>query len=266
VITTDPALVRLAIVLAAVSGLIIGSFLNVVVWRVPRGESIVSPPSACPSCGHRIRGRDNVPVVSWLLLRGRCRDCGERISARYPLVEAGTAALFAAVAWRFGLTWELLPFLYLAAISVALALIDLDVKRLPDAIVLPSYVVAGVVFVALAVAQGDYSPLVRAAIGGAALFTFYFLLAFAYPSGMGFGDVKLAGLLGIFLGWLGWGSVVVGAFTAFVLGGVYAIVLLLARRATRKTGVPFGPWMLAGAAVGIAIGEPLWAWYLGLMT
>lgn len=263
---TDQALTTLTLVLAAVLGLIIGSFLNVVVWRVPRGESIVRPPSACPACGHPIRPWDNVPVVSWLALRARCRDCGEPISARYPLVEAGTAVLFGAVAWRFGLAWELPAYLYLAAIAIALALIDLDVKRLPDAIVLPSYAVAAVALGAAAVAQGEYTPLVRAAIGGAALFVFYFLIAFAYPSGMGFGDVKLAGVLGIYLAWLGWGSLVVGAFAAFVLGGVYAIGLLLARRASRKTGVPFGPWMLVGAAVGVAVGEPLWDWYLGLMT
>jgi leader peptidase (prepilin peptidase)/N-methyltransferase len=250
----------------AVLGAVIGSFLNVVIWRVPRGESVVRPGSACPACGHAIRPRDNVPVISWLLLRARCRDCGVPISARYPLVEAGTAALFAAVGWRFGLTWELLPFLYLTGAGLALAMIDLDTKRLPDAVVLPSYVVAGVAFAAIAVAQGEYSPLIRAAIGGAALFTFYFLLAFAYPSGMGFGDVKLAGVLGIYLGWLGWGSFVIGAFSAFLLGGVYSIVLLLTRRATRKTGVPFGPWMLGGAAVGIAVGGSVWEWYLALMV
>ena len=141
--------------LASVLGLAIGSFLNVVIWRVPRGESVVSPPSACPSCGNPISPRDNVPVVSWLLLAGQCRHCHERISPRYPLVELGTAVLFGLTAWRFGLAWELPAFLYLAAITVALALIDIDVHRLPNSIVLPSYVVAGVLLTAAALLDHD---------------------------------------------------------------------------------------------------------------
>jgi len=249
----------------AVIGLLIGSFLNVVSWRVPRQRSIVRPGSACPACGHPIRARDNIPVVSWLALRGRCRDCRAPISVRYPLVEIVTAGLFALVGARFGATWELVPFLYLAAVAVVLTLIDLDVHRLPDVIVLPSYAVAVLSFGSIAVAQGDPWPVLRALLGGVALFAFYFVLLVAYPSGMGFGDVKLAGLLGIYLGWLGWGSVIVGGFAAFVLGGLFSIGLFVVRRAGRKTAVPFGPWMFLGAAVGIAIGEPVWEWYLGLL-
>lgn len=132
----------LLVVAATLVGLAIGSFLNVVVWRVPRGESVAHPPSACPRCGHVIRPRDNVPVLSWLVLRGRCRDCAAPISARYPLVEAGTAVLFGLTAWFAGPAWVLPALLYLAAVSVALALIDIDTKRLPNAIVLPSYPVA----------------------------------------------------------------------------------------------------------------------------
>ena len=132
----------LVVAVATLVGLAIGSFLNVVIWRVPRGESVAHPPSACPRCGHAIRSRDNVPVLSWLLLRGRCRDCGNPISVRYPLVEAGTALLFAVTAWSVGASWILPALLFLVAISVALALIDIDTKRLPDAIVLPSYPVA----------------------------------------------------------------------------------------------------------------------------
>src|ERR1700712_4336651 len=126
-------------VLCAVVGLAIGSFLNVVIWRVPRGESVVRPGSHCPSCDHPVRPYDDIPVVSWLLLRGRCRDCGEPISARYPLVEAGTSALFVVIAVHFGFSWALPAYLYLAAIGVALAMIDIDVHRLPNKIVLPSY-------------------------------------------------------------------------------------------------------------------------------
>lgn len=249
----------------ALLGLLVGSFLNVVVWRVPRGESVVHPPSACPSCGHVVRPRDNVPVLSWLLLRGRCRDCRAPISARYPAVEAGTAVLFALVAGHVQ-PWAVPAFAYLAAIGVALALIDLDTHRLPNAIVLPSYVVLPVLLALASWGSGDWPALLRAVIGGVALWTGYFALCLAYPSGMGFGDVKLAGLLGGALAWLGWGEFAVGAFAAFVLGGVFSVVLLLLGRARRGTGIPFGPWMLLGAAVGVAVGEQLWAAYLGLLV
>lgn len=258
-----------AAVLAGIFGLLIGSFLNVVIWRVPRGESIVSPPSACPSCGHPVRSRDNVPVVSWLLLRGRCRDCGEPISARYPLVEAGTALVFVLVILRFGVGWELLTYLYLAAVAVALALIDVDVHRLPDAIVLPSYgVVAGLLVLACWSPGGDsdWPALLRALIGGVALFALYGLLFVIYPRGMGLGDVKLSGVLGMALGWLGWGSLLIGGFAAFLVGGVFSVLLLITGRATRKSGIPFGPWMLLGAAIGIAWGERLWTAYLELLS
>jgi leader peptidase (prepilin peptidase)/N-methyltransferase len=256
------------VALAAVLGLVIGSFLNVVVWRVPRGESVVSPPSACPRCGHSIRPRDNVPVLSWLVLRGRCRDCHDPISVRYPLVEAGTGVLFGLTAWHLGLSWALPAFLYLAGISVVLALIDLDTKRLPNAIVLPSYPV-GLALLALASwhpgGPSDWPALLRAVIGCVILYAVYFLLALVYPSGMGFGDVKLAGVLGLYLGWVGWGALVVGWFAAFLLGGVFSIGLLLTRKVGRRSGIPFGPWMLLGAAVGIAWGQPIWGWYLGLL-
>src|SRR4051812_8246654 len=168
------------IVLCGVLGLVIGSFLNVVIWRVPRGESIVSPPSACPGCGHPIRRRDNVPVLSWLLLRGRCRDCAQPISARYPLVEAGTGLLFTAVAVLVGFdspdVWAMPAFLYLAAISVALTLIDLDTRTLPNAIVLPSYVVALVLLTVAAWGSQSWDDLLRAVLGCVILYVFYFAL------------------------------------------------------------------------------------------
>ncbi|WP_250442759.1 A24 family peptidase [Actinotalea sp. C106] len=256
-------------VVAGVLGLLIGSFLNVVVWRVPRRESIVSPPSACPQCEHPIRRRDNVPVLSWVWLRGRCRDCDARISPRYPLVEITTAALFVLVTARFGVdvpgVWALPAFFYLAAIGLALTLIDIDVHRLPDAIVLPSYGVAAALLGLATWGTGDWGSLLRAGLGGAILFVFYFLLLIVYPRGMGFGDVKLAGVLGLYLAWLGWGALVIGAFSAFLVGGVFAVALVLTGRAGRKSGIPFGPWMVAGAAIGIAWGEALWSAYLGLI-
>ncbi len=252
--------------LAALLGLAVGSFLNVVVHRVPRGESVVRPPSACPRCGHPIRARDNVPVLSWVLLRGRCRDCAEPIAVRYPLVEVLTAALFVLVVLRFGVSAAVPAYLYLAAIAVALALIDLDTHRLPNAIVLPSYPVLAVLLAIASWGEGEWGALLRAAIGGAVLWLAYFLLLVVYPAGMGFGDVKLAGLLGAALAWVGWGSLAVGGFAAFLLGGLYSVGLLLAGRANRKSGIPFGPWMLLGAAVGVAVGEPLWHAYLGLVV
>ena len=245
----------------AVIGLAIGSFLNVVIWRVPRGESVASPPSACPRCEARIAPRDNVPVLSWLLLRGRCRHCGESISVRYPLVEAGTALAFAGVAAFFGLSWALPAFLYLAAISVALTLIDIDVKRLPNVIVLPSYPVGAVLLtLPLLFGSNDFGDLIRAAIGAAAMFGLYFVTWFAYPKGMGFGDVKFAGVLGLYLGFLGWKELATGAFLAFLVGGVVGIALMLAGR--RKVKIPFGPYMITGAWLGILVGPALADVYL----
>jgi len=249
-------------VLVGLLGLAIGSFLNVVIWRVPRGQSVVSPPSHCPSCGQEVRSRDNVPVISWLLLRGRCRDCREPISVRYPLVEAATSAAFVATSLRFGLDAALPAFLYLAAISVALALIDIDTQRLPNAIVLPSYVVGLVLLGAAAVAQGSYGDLLRAGLGMAALYGFYFGLALLYPAGMGFGDVKLAGVLGLYLAWLGWAELIAGGFLGFLLGGVVGGVLMAVRRAGRKSKIPFGPFMLGGAFIAVLWGGALADLYL----
>lgn len=249
---------------AAVFGLMIGSFLNVVVWRVPRGESIVSPPSACPRCGKQIRAHDNIPVLSWLLLRGRCRDCSEPISARYPLVEAGTAALFFLVGLRFGAQAQLPAYLYLAAVGISLALIDLDVKRLPDALTLPSYGV-GLVLLGLA-SLSDPQPLLRAVLGAAAMFALYFALCFAYPAGMGFGDVKLSGVLGLYTAWLGWDVWAAGLMLGFFLGGFFGIGLLLIKRGGRKTAIPFGPFMILGAFLAIFWGHALVSGYLDLTT
>ena len=257
-------------------GLFIGSFLNVVIFRVPAGRSVVSPPSSCGSCGAQIRPWDNVPVLSWLLLQRRCRTCRSNISARYPLVELGTAIFFGSVAVRFssGLFdmnsvlsgWlTLAAFLYLAAVSVCLALIDVDTHRLPNSIVLQSYVVGLVLLGLVVVVGGDPATLLRATIALCILWAIYLGLALIYPGGMGFGDVKLAGVLGLFLGYLGWGELIVGGFTAFLLGGIFGVGLLLAKRASRKSGIPFGPWMLGGAWVGIFFGDQLWGGYLSLL-
>ncbi|MEV5716746.1 prepilin peptidase [Amycolatopsis mediterranei] len=244
------------VVAAAVLGLLVGSFLNVVIHRVPRGESVVRPPSRCPDCGQTIKHRHNVPVFGWLVLRGRCAGCGTRISVRYPLVELGTAVLFALLALRLDPP-DLPAFLYFGAIGIALALIDLDCRRLPNAIVLPSYPVLLLLLTASACWRGDWWSLARAGIGGAALFGFYLLLALAYPAGMGFGDVRLAGILGGILAYLSWPALLVGAFGGFLLGAVAGVVVLATGKGGRKTALPFGPFMIAAALVAIFAAGPL---------
>jgi leader peptidase (prepilin peptidase)/N-methyltransferase len=265
-----------SVVMVGLFGLLIGSFLNVVIFRVPNGLSVVAPPSACPACGERIRFRDNIPVISWLMLRARCRHCKSGISARYPLIEAATAFVFAGVALAFVprlFTAEgnvlralliLVALLYLASISVSLTAIDLDTQRLPNAIVLPAYVVSAVLLAGASAVSGDFDSLLRGVIGMAALFAFYAVMAFAFPGGMGLGDVKLAGVLGLFLAYFGWGEFAVGAIAAFILGGLFGLVLVLAQRANRKTGIPFGPWMIVGAWIALAFGSQILAGYLNI--
>ncbi|TFB73663.1 prepilin peptidase [Cryobacterium glaciale] len=276
----------MASTIAAVFGIVgalIGSFLNVVIYRVPAGRSIVSPPSSCSSCGARIRPYDNIPVLSWFVLRGECRDCKAPISPRYPMVELGTAVFFAVVAlWAFSpvdFAWAavttttnvfatqlivLAAFLYLAAISVALAMIDLDTHTLPNKILLPAYPVAAVLLAAAAFVAGEPERLLTAGIGGAALFGLYLALALISPGGMGLGDVKLAGVLGLYLGYLGWAPLLVGAFGAFLLGGVFGLLLLATRKAKRRSSIPFGPWMLLGAWLGAFFGDQVALGYLTL--
>ncbi len=259
----DQSVMWAVVVVCAVVGLLVGSFLNVVIWRVPRGESIVSPPSACPKCGHRLRPYDNVPVVSWLVLRARCRDCGEHISARYPIVESITGLSFVVMALLVPMA-ALPGYLWLAAAGIALAAIDIDTKRLPNAIVYPTTAVVSLWLIGAALFTGDPSQALRALLGGLALMAFYLVLVLVYPAGMGVGDVKLAFVLGLSMAWLSWGALAVGAFAAFALGAMYGIGLMVASGAGRKTAVPFGPFMVGGTFVGISLGGTLSHWYAGL--
>jgi leader peptidase (prepilin peptidase)/N-methyltransferase len=255
-------------VLAGLLGLAVGSFLNVVIYRVPANESVVRPASRCPHCDHEIRNRHNVPVLGWLLLRGRCFDCQAPISPRYPLVEAGTGIVFAAVTVRIldlHLAAALPAYLYFAAAAIALAVIDVDHKRLPDKITLPSYPVLAILLTVAAAAEHDWWSLARAAIGAAALFTFYFAIAFAYPAGMGMGDVKLAGLLGGVLAYLSWSALAVGAFGGFLLGAVGAVGVLATGRGGRKTAIPFGPFMIAAALLAVFVARPVADVYVRLI-
>jgi leader peptidase (prepilin peptidase)/N-methyltransferase len=258
----------LLIVSAAVLGLVVGSFLNVVIYRVPRNQSLISPGSRCPNCESPIRARHNIPLLGWLVLRGRCAACGRRISIRYPLVELATAGLFVAVAYRMDalrLLAGLPAYWFFTALAVTLAAIDVDVRRLPNSIVLPSYPVLAILLTVASIDSQDWKALAHAGVGAAALFGFYLLLATLYPAGMGFGDVKLAGLLGGVLGYLSWSALLVGAFAGFFLGALVGILLMAGGRAGRKTALPFGPAMLAGALVALFFGREISDWYLNTL-
>lgn len=264
---SDPVLAALYYLLLAGLGLIFGSFTNVVIYRVPHGLSIVRPGSACPACGTPISGRDNIPVLSWLLLKARCRSCGEPISIRYPLVESATGLLWLVLGWwaltdMDGGINPLLPWLLvLGTAGVALAMIDVDHHRLPDSIVLPLYPVLLVGLVLAGVLSGKWPwlpALVGAAIWAGLIGALWF---FSGGRAMGFGDVKLAPILGATLGWVGLASAVVGLFVAFVLGAIVGIGLMVASRAHRRSKVPFGPFLLGGALVGLLAGEAIGAAY-----
>lgn len=254
---------QLVIAGAALMGLLIGSFLNVVVYRIPAGIKVTRPPSACPRCGHRIRPRDNLPVVSWLVLRGRCRDCAAPIAARYPLVEAATALLFGITGWVVGASWVLPAYLWFVGVTIALSLIDLDHKRIPNRVLYPGTLVAIALLGIGAVADGDATAMGRALLGGLAFFGFLLGLAVIARGGFGFGDVKLGFLLGVFAAYRSWSAMIVGGFLAFILGGVIAVLLVLLRRTDRKAMIPFGPSLVAGCYVGIASGAAVARWYLG---
>lgn len=237
------------VALAALLGAAIGSFLNVVIHRLPLGESVVSPRSRCPDCGNQIGSLDNLPVLSWLLLRGRCRHCGARISIRYPAVELLTAAAFAAVVAVRGVDEQLLLWLPLVAALTALAGIDLDHRLLPNKIVYP-LAVWGLV-ATLLVDRGD---LVENLAAGGGAFTFLLLAALAYPAGMGMGDVKLAGAMGLFLGL----SILPALLAAFLAGTVVGLAIIVREGAqARKKAVPFGVFLALGGLVGILAGAEL---------
>lgn len=244
-------------------GLAVGSFANVVIRRVPRRESVVAPGSRCPGCETPIRPADNVPVLSWVLLRGRCRACGASIPVRYPLVELGGGLLFAAAAWKLQLDWSLPAFLVFLATLLAVALIDLEHYIVPNRILVP-VVPTTVALLALAAAlDGAWSDLGRGLAGGAVAFAGLLAVHLISPRGMGMGDVKLSLLLGLFLGWLGWGHVALGLFLGFLFGAVIGVVLLATGVRSRREAVPFAPFLAAGSVVAVLVGAPILDWYAG---
>lgn len=242
------------IAFAAVGGLMIGSFLNVVAWRLPRGESLATPGSRCPGCGTPVKPYDNIPVLSWLLLRGHCRSCDTRISARYPIVETVTGLLYVAVVLARHDAAGIALGIVLVTILVPVALIDLEHRIIPNRITLPAAIIAIAIGLLL-----DMDFVSEQLIAGAAAGGFFLLAALAYPRGMGMGDVKLAGVMGLYLGRA------VGPAVLFALvAGVLVSAVIIARvgaRAGRKTAVPFGPFLALGAIFGLFAGDAIANWY-----
>jgi leader peptidase (prepilin peptidase) / N-methyltransferase len=235
--------------------LAIGSFLNVVAARLPLQRSIVSPPSACMACGAEIAWYDNIPVVSWLLLRGRCRNCSAGISWRYPAVELATALLVAGCFWKFGLSWDAAIASFFCVVLVVLSAIDIDRRIVPNKIVLPA---AAVVLVAQTVVH----PSVEWLAAGLGASLFLFLAALAYPRGMGMGDVKLALLLGFAVG----KTVPFALFGGMILALVPSAVLFARHgSAARKMGIPFAPFLALGGILALFWGHSVLDWYLGFV-
>ena len=238
-----------------VPGLLLGSFLNVVAARVPLKRSVVKPRSACMSCGAELAWHDNIPLVSYLVLRGKCRSCGAHIALRYPLVELATALLMAGCVWKFGLTWDAALAAFFCAALVAVSATDLEHRIIPNRIVVPA---AAIVLAA----QTLLHPSVEWTLGALGASTFLFAAALAYPKGMGMGDVKLALLMGAMLG----RNVAVGLMVGMVAALVPSVVLLARHgAAARKMGIPFGPFLALGSVVALFAGDWLLDGYLGLI-
>jgi leader peptidase (prepilin peptidase)/N-methyltransferase len=254
-----PAAVQLGF--AGAFGAIVGSFLNVIIYRLPLGKSIVWPSSACPHCGRELLWYENIPVVSFLALRARCRTCGSPISVRYALVEALTAAMFAAAWWYYGPGVLLASRLVFGCILIALFAIDLEHHLLPNALTLPGIVV-GFAF-SLFAEPGWQASLIGILAGGGALFG----IAEAYyrvrhEEGLGMGDVKMLAMVGAFLGWK---LALVTLMMASLAGSVVGMLLIVSRRGTMKYALPFGTFLAVGAALAAAVGADLLAWYLRLL-
>lgn len=255
------------IAIALVLGLAFGSFMTVAIDRVPAGESLVRPRSRCPSCGAPIRAADNIPVISWLMLRGRCRACGARIPLVYPLTELASGGLFVAIALVYEDPWRAVLLAPFAGLMVAISVIDVRHRRIPNRLIYPAFVIAAAVIIVGDLAGGGLDALdaLDAGIGLVAYGLGLMIIALISPKGMGMGDVKLAGLIGMVLGSIGLDLVAVAAGMGILLGGAGAIVALLAGRG-RKSAIPFGPFLAAGAVIATFVGHPIADAYLNLLT
>lgn len=258
---SDPTL----LVLLGVLGLAIGSFLNVVIVRVPAGESILAPASRCPRCEQELLLRDNIPVISWLILRGRCRSCEEPIPAGYPLVEIANMVLWLLAGWRFGATWTLLGYLGLFSVLLALSVIDAELSILPNRITYPAAIASFLAVVPLAFVHDDPIGKILGAWGsgiGYAAFLWFLMVFWARVlgrDGMGGGDVKLAPTLGVWLGFIHPVLVVLGILAASLLGSIVGAGIILVTR--RNEAFPFGPWLALGTIAVILASRPLLGFY-----
>ena len=255
---TPPALY---IVAAALFGLCIGSFLNVVIYRLPRGQSLATPPSRCRTCGYSLRWFDNIPVVSWVWLRGRCRKCGTGVSWQYPLVELVTGALFVLVVWLTPPGPLMASRLLLICILIALFGIDLEHQILPNSITLPAIAIG--VLLSLIAPPGWKDALIGVVLGGGILYA----IAWGYylwrrEEGMGMGDVKMLAMIGAFLGWK---AVLVTLVLSSFAGAFIGLGLMAVQRGSMKYALPFGTFLAIGAVVAMFVGEPLIAWYAGFL-
>jgi leader peptidase (prepilin peptidase)/N-methyltransferase len=251
--------VGVAAAVAAIFGAIVGSFLNVVAYRLPRRQSLLHPGSRCPRCETPIKPYDNVPVLGWLWLRGRCRACGAPISWQYPAIEAASALLCALVVLKFGADSDVWLPLVFVLLLIPITLIDLEFTIIPNSLTL----IGAIAAIALTAAfQSDH--LVAHLIAGAAAGGFFLIAAIVYPAGMGMGDVKLAGVMGLMLG----RAVVPAIFAALLLGTIIGAFVVARHgvREGRKKGIPFGPWLAAGSLVGLFAGDAIVDWYLDHFT
>ena len=239
-------------------GAIIGSFLNVVIYRLPLKESLLLPASHCPNCGNPVRPYDNIPIVSWLVLRGKCRDCKSGISVRYPLVEALTGVLFLGCFLYFDFSWSLPVAWFFVAVLVAVAFIDFDHKIIPAKIVLPAAVIC--LAVSISMNPQNWWKYLVASFGGAA-FVFAFIMLWP-GGGMGMGDFYMALFMGAFLG----STVIVAFFTAFLFGSIVGLTLIALKKATRKSKIPFGPYLAAGSLVAMFVGQFLLHSYINIIN
>lgn len=249
-----------AAAIAFVAGAVIGSLITVIAHRVPRGEGFVTGRSRCPGCGAQIAAYDNVPIVSWLVLRGRCRHCGDAISVRYPLTEAGLGLLWAGTVLALGTddAGELTLGLVLCAVLVAITLTDLELRIIPNAFVLAGAIAGLAIVLAFGLGGLDQRAIAIAAAGGA-----FFLIALVYPRGMGMGDAKLVAMMSLYLG----RSIAPAVLVGLIVGSV-AGVAIIARHGSgaRKQAVPFGPFLALGGVVGLWLGDDIVDWYLDTFT
>lgn len=237
--------------LVFLTGLIFGSFANVLIYRIPRGESVAFPPSKCTACGERIRPYDNIPVLSYVLLRGKCRNCASRISPVYPVVELSSAILFTGMFYKFGFTDELLSFIILAFTLLVISVIDIERRIIPNVLTLFLAAVGALA----AMFNGSLTTGIAWAVG---IFVFFMALALVKPGSIGMGDVKLSFVVGLFLNQLA----VIAMFFAFLLGSVISVILMLVFNKTRKDQVPFAPFIAAGSMLAVFYGQPVIDWYL----